>query len=459
MSGPKVVRIVTREELIDRCEGLLAQLDGVAKHWTDVGRRNGTVTDADIEQVGKVGQRLRTLLEADRFKELQLAVPKEIAFLTSDRDRRLQQAAATAASASSRRRRFQMTAESLLAAIRAQPNKPRSAIIEALESVRSGSIADLDEAERAIARAVAEIGSPDASETLSEAQRNLAKQLGDGLEGVSFSSWLAENGSPLDKQLRQIDGFIAELELREDGDAARSFTARAEAITDRSSHDQRQLLADSLLIDLAARAREVRATEVMIDEMARVHGELQRIAGSEATKLAASLARAIDTRALEQASHLITAGRRLIEDHHQKQAAENRRKAVLGALQKLGYEVREGMETATPHGGRLVLRNSTTPEYGAEINLAGNGERMQMRPVAFRATGQVSSQSTDLEFESTWCGQFDEIRELIGRLGGTCKVEQATPVGVVPLKVVATDQERDRRAELLKQRPKRTLNR
>lgn len=33
MSGRKVVRIVTREELIARCNGQLAQLDGVVAEW------------------------------------------------------------------------------------------------------------------------------------------------------------------------------------------------------------------------------------------------------------------------------------------------------------------------------------------------------------------------------------------------------------------------------------------
>lgn len=48
MSGPKVVRIVTRGELLAFCEGILARLDAAVEEWIKIGRRNDTLTEAEV---------------------------------------------------------------------------------------------------------------------------------------------------------------------------------------------------------------------------------------------------------------------------------------------------------------------------------------------------------------------------------------------------------------------------
>lgn len=40
MSGPKVVRIVTREEHEAICRGMLARIDAALEQWAETGRRN-----------------------------------------------------------------------------------------------------------------------------------------------------------------------------------------------------------------------------------------------------------------------------------------------------------------------------------------------------------------------------------------------------------------------------------
>ena len=39
MSGPKVVRIVTREENEAICRGMLARIDAALEEWAETGRR------------------------------------------------------------------------------------------------------------------------------------------------------------------------------------------------------------------------------------------------------------------------------------------------------------------------------------------------------------------------------------------------------------------------------------
>lgn len=48
MSGPKVVRVVTREEIIAICQGHIAALVAAFEQWQRVGKRNEIVDAEDI---------------------------------------------------------------------------------------------------------------------------------------------------------------------------------------------------------------------------------------------------------------------------------------------------------------------------------------------------------------------------------------------------------------------------
>src|SRR5437762_1314909 len=88
MSGPKVVRIVTREEMIAICERLLAQLDAAIKEWLRVGERNELIDSKDRASISVQRAELRRALARDEFSGFQKAVPKLIEWLHSDMQRR-----------------------------------------------------------------------------------------------------------------------------------------------------------------------------------------------------------------------------------------------------------------------------------------------------------------------------------------------------------------------------------
>lgn len=48
MSGPKVVRVVTREEVIATCEARLTDLREAVSRWEKVGKRNDLLTDDEV---------------------------------------------------------------------------------------------------------------------------------------------------------------------------------------------------------------------------------------------------------------------------------------------------------------------------------------------------------------------------------------------------------------------------
>src|SRR3954453_9387664 len=105
MSGPKVFQVVTREELVARCEAHLRRLDAAIAEWTKACERGGALDTKVAEQTTARRDALRGMLNEDRFTELQKQVLAEISFLRSDAQPRVERAAAAAAQAMQNRRR------------------------------------------------------------------------------------------------------------------------------------------------------------------------------------------------------------------------------------------------------------------------------------------------------------------------------------------------------------------
>ena len=86
MSGPKVVRVVTREELVAAGTTLLARLDAAVQQWQrDCG---DSVKPADVQVTKNRRDALAAILAADKFAEFGQAAVKEIDFLQADAEQR-----------------------------------------------------------------------------------------------------------------------------------------------------------------------------------------------------------------------------------------------------------------------------------------------------------------------------------------------------------------------------------
>jgi hypothetical protein len=94
MSGPKVFHVVTREELVARCEAHLRQLDAAIAEWTKACKHKGAADAHDTEAVASRRDALRRMLKDGRFSELQKQVPVELSFLRADAQARIKRAAA-----------------------------------------------------------------------------------------------------------------------------------------------------------------------------------------------------------------------------------------------------------------------------------------------------------------------------------------------------------------------------
>jgi hypothetical protein len=129
MSGPKVVRVVTREEIETICRRHLANVREAANELRRCAKRYDVLDDrlrADIERRSAA---LEHLLAEGRFRELQKQAPLVVGFFANEADGIRARAVAAAETARSKRRRI--AADLCLGIVRAaasgRPARHRSA--------------------------------------------------------------------------------------------------------------------------------------------------------------------------------------------------------------------------------------------------------------------------------------------------------------------------------------------
>ena len=431
MSGPKVVRIVTREEIIAICEGHLQRLERAVERWQTQATRLGELSEQERSASRERHARLRALLAEDRLAELQKAVPVEIEHLRRDLEEREERAIIRAAERRQRDRRVRENAETLLGALQANPNSADQALLESLLQMASG--ASREDAERLLAEGFAHLSNADEEPTLSDTQRALAQQLKVDEPEVSLREWIAarEPDATRDVRLLRIDRHIMELQLLQDAERAAPFLLVLERAETETDAKRRNLLLDSLVLDLAASTRNFRRRRECLEQLQDLASEAKTYAGIEHATLLDQVSACTTDTDLSVTTGLIEQCKTLIASHLQDQAALSRREAVLGGLASLGYEVREGMATAWAETGKVVLRKAATPGYGVEVGGKADNGRLQVRAIALSSD---RDKARDRDIETIWCSEFQRLQALLKDKGSELLIERALSVGEVPLK-------------------------
>ncbi|MCE5980799.1 hypothetical protein [Pseudomonas sp. LF19] len=438
MSGPKVVRIVTREEIIAICEGHLRRLDQAVSRWEAQAEKLGQLNEQERAATRARQARLRALLTEDQLRELQKAVPIEIEHLRRDQLAREERAVLQATEQRQHQRRMQENAALLLKALGSRPDTAPQ-VVQALTQLVDG--AQLDNAEQLLAQGFAQLSSSNEAQTLDEQQRALAQRLKDDAPAPDRNTWLAERAqAPRDPRLQQIDRHIAELYLLQGAACAAPFVqalARAEA---QPQAQQRNLLLDSLVIELADNSRDFQLSR---DSLTKLHDLANEVrthldAGNEA--LLEHVSQCTTSTSQAMVSELTSRCEAILAAHVQAQAALARREAMLQGLAELGYEVREGMITAWADSGKIVLRKSATPGYGVELGGKAENGRMQVRAVALSRDRDTQR---DKDIETIWCNEFGRLQAMLQGNGSELLIERAMGVGETPLKEVLAAEDED----------------
>lgn len=419
MSGPKVVHIVTREEILEICRGYLARVDAALEEWTRIGRHNNCVDKEAIDAATRRRSVLTALIATDRFMDLQKQAPMEEAFLRDDLQHRLRKVAEKQAAARSREQRGREVGASLL---RILEQRGRVAP-ELAERLCRGDGSAFAEGFRLMSDRVSE---PSASD-------DLAARLREDGSSRSYSSWLATRPeAPTDPVIERIECRIAEIAqsvgaARLDGMRARLSEAGC------ATAARRSLLLDGLDVETRRELERTRRHDALRLDLRLVVAEIKAAGIASDPHFAESTG--LDSDVIERR---IRDARQVLDAHRVNMAAASRRAAVLQGLAKLGYEVTEGMTTSLAEQGRIVLKSAARPDYGVEV--ASAGSRMQLRPVAFDSGGRGPDPARDQDAETIWCGDVSMLQAQLTKVGDGLTIEKALPVGAVPLKrIVVTD--------------------
>ena len=438
MSGPKVVRIVTREEMIARSEAHLRQLEAVTAHWEQQSKKIGELTDSDLIATRSRGAQIRALLADDRFSDIQREVIAEVAFLKRDLVEREQHAIERAAEKRRYSRRIQENAASLLVAISQRSITASDDLLDRINELARGNVHD--EAEEILAGGFALLAPTLEDPSVSAEQRALARQLNeDAAAPTTVGEWSRQNANTTTRDEREsrIDGYISELEVFGGIELSHHYMERLRAASTEERVQHRNLLLDSIVLDLAQATRSSQRQREALGELNEVSVELSSISGETAANLLAKVKLLQPDSDIALIESLLTSCRAAVADHEQHESSLARRRAVLEGLASLGYEVREGMATAWAESGKMVVRKSSTPGYGVELAGRADNGRLQVRAVALT---QDHDKRRDKDIETIWCGEFKKLQGHLSATGCNFTVEQARGVGEVPVKIVAIEE-------------------
>jgi hypothetical protein len=443
MSGPKVVRIVTLEEAREIRRGELAKLDAAFARWEAICSRHGALADGDVKAMRTRYAEIAAL-GTQRLIDIQKRAKDEIQWIDADIERRLAEASRRAAEARVRDRRRATLARQLL-------QRPLLAddVRRDLASIAAGRPMEATRAEAVFGQALRRTSQANVDVKPTAELQALAQRLGAGQRGETIDEWLASQPTNDDaEEVRdKIDAAIAGLAVVGAESEAEALDARYKSVQSEPSPAVRKMRSDTLLLDIAKSLAAHRARQQSLDELVAALAEARP---TLAATHAALLAEAEDV--LKRADHAIVSKllpriSEAMAAQRKAMAAAARRNAVLTALAEVGYEVREGLGTAQPADGRMVLRRAASPEMGVELAGGAASERLQFRPVRFAAQGSEGDTTKDRDIETIWCGDFDRLRQRLVALDADMAIERALPVGATPVMVVGQSTAKDSRRD------------
>jgi len=431
MSGPKVVRIVTAEELLALREAMLHRLDQAIARWQaqceQVGERDASAVAAVMAR----RQALQALLaDSDNTRYAQL-IEAEIAFLQADTRDREGRAVDRAAAGRQQQRRQRDNAAAVLKTLQDRPVDADAGLLQALRALADGHPGA--DAEAVLARAFALLAPPEEQATLSDGQRALAAALQTSAPILTLADWAAAQPADPGREARllRVDRYIAELQVLQGPAVAAPYLEALHHAEQETAPQRRNLLLDSLVLELAAASAAFAQRRVQLERLQDVASRLAALDPLDHAPLLAKVGACSTDTALPLLTALTLQCDTALASHQQALAAVSRRQAVLDGLASLGYEVREGMATAWQDKGAVVLKKAATPGYGVEVGGQADGGRLQVRAVALAAD---RDRSRDRDIETLWCGEFGRLQALLHGQGTELVVERALGVGEVPLK-------------------------
>lgn len=432
MSGPKVVRVVTREERVETCERLLTQLDVAIRALQSDSVRFGDKAGTDLASSTTRREGLQELIRQNNFDLAEQQAQQEIGFMTAKRNEVIERAATAAAVARQQLRHQRHTATTLLKELERRAPDVHADLAVGLRKIADQSKVSND-AESILEKAMMALTHASSNTHLSDEQKDLARSLQNAQEtNIRDGGWLTS--ARQDKRIVDVQHHLAQIEVLKSTEAAATFTARLDLLEHEAEGAVRSMKIDALIIDVATLVESLKRLTDLIDAAKATLAEVQLLGNfTDMTALRAELQSAIANPFEDQLRLLLAEADQVIGRIRANRAATARREAILAGLGSLGYQVNENMATAWVDDGRIVLKKSDADMHGVEIASAPDALRLQVRAVAFSASLTASS---NLAAEITWCGDFGKLQMHLKQHSGDLVIEKGLPVGALPLKVV-----------------------
>ena len=433
MSGPKVVRIVTREELVARCERWLRRFERAYEIWLEqIGKLpHGVPADADKYRPDL--KRLRGMIRANQFDQVETIAERQIEFLSNDIQDRRQKAAEKIASAKTRMRRLVTAASTLQASLREADAEIDGEVVNQIEMIVSGREADPEAAAGIVARGMALLSGLSSSSELTQDQTALVKALGSDSIAETLAEWAVNSCFADDALGQRIDGYIADMELRSAPEAIESYRERASAIAVETDTNRRRLLADSLIIEMAEETRRMDQLEKEREQLKIELACLEAIDDSAADALRAQAPETLSSQSMEAVTGLLSDIQIFLGNFQENAAAAAGRRVVLSALDQLGYAVNEDMEAAWIENGMVVMGQKESSNYGLQLSGGQPGNPVQMRVAAEASNASARTHEADVTAEEEWCSSFQNLDPIISASGANMELIASEPVGATPL--------------------------
>jgi hypothetical protein len=253
-----------------------------------------------------------------------------------------------------------------------------------------------------------------------------------------------------DERLERLTAEIRVLDATQVGNA---LLARAIQLPSEGDTARYKMKMDSLGLEWAQRRREIAALAQRMGRARKAILSLARISDEAAQAMRRQVEVALAASDAPEA--LIAEVEAFLASHAQAAAAMHRRRAVLQGLAQLGYEVRPDLITATPVDGRIVVKKPAAG-YGVEVMMPEGAPRFQVKVVAFKGAAEARSLARDRDAETSWCSEFSKLQSMLKKNGADLTIEQAKGIGAVPVTEVVMADTEDRRDDVRKEQT-RTL--
>ena len=445
MSGPKVVRIVTKEELIGRCERAFARFESSCAEMRRIAKRADLLSAELEESLERRRRELRKEIDGGRVQGLEARILSAEQFVRAESGRVQAEAQLKLERERERERVLGATARTLANAL-IGTNSGLASTLLAAASDQSGSKISRCAVLEAMVRESYEVLSRDLKLGTPIVDNDLAKRLSQGIAGDTYADWIKANVR-LPEEDARLSKLMVQIELLGAANIM-VFRRRADEIAAESDPDRRAVLTDSIVMELADAVRMEQLRVELVGKADALRMGLSRVATPLGSSAAAQLEAAMERDDLGTLEAAVTLAEEVVAGADQKAAADSRRAAVLGGLAKLGYRVDEGMATAWSQNGRIVVAKPQVLDYGIELGATPDGQTMQVRLVGSASPSSPRNRERDTKMEGTWCSEFSELQKLVALSGSDLQIKKAIGVGVEPVRSVDTrDIERARLAD------------